>query len=68
MANTLIIDVTTRCKAHSEYDTQPASESNRLQLDGDDMNYIDLGLRGSHFVDKIKKGVRYQVTITEITN
>lgn len=68
MANTPpIIDVYTRCRHRTEYDSTPPSESMRLQVGADEASYIDLSLRGP-LAGKIVKGGQYQITITEITS
>lgn len=68
MANTApIIDVSTRCRSRTEYDTTPPSENLRLQVGADEASYIDLSLRGA-LAGKLTKGGQYQITITEITS
>lgn len=68
MPNTApIIDVSTRCRHRTEYDSNPPSESMRLQVGSDESIYIDLSLRGP-LAGKLVKGGQYQITITEITS
>lgn len=67
MPNTPIIDVSTKCRHRTEYDTDTPSESMRLQIGGNEASYIDLSLRGD-LAGKLVKGGQYQITITEITS
>ena len=62
-----IINIATRCRSKTEYDSTPPSESLRLQVGADDSAYIDLSLRGE-LAGKLVKGGQYQITITEITS
>lgn len=63
--NTPIIDVTTKCKSRTEYDTPMPSENIRLQIGDVASDIIDIRLQGT-LADKLAIGQSYQLTITAV--
>lgn len=63
--STPIIDVTTKCKSRTEYDTPVPSENVRLQIGEAASDIIDIRLQGA-LAGKLATGQSYQLTITAI--